>query len=155
MLKYSTDCPVFVPQLFNLKQVSDLRLPVFLFDKFVLLLYTWIMPETYQHYVMDEDTDARLCKDGQFRIFAQFGTFPECVRVYRQKGWALKQQDRFERNGRKTYVLSLPFPFTMNAAGHICGESSECSGESSECSLREWKAIRASVDRFKKSQQTP
>ena len=30
----------------------------------------------------------RYCQDGFWRDFAHFGTYPECVKEYRTRGWA-------------------------------------------------------------------
>lgn len=41
-----------------------------------------------------EHGDFVLCNDNLWRIFVHYGTFPECVRVYRVRGFA-------ERKARK------------------------------------------------------
>ena len=80
------------------------------------------MAKGYHHYVLDEDTDDRLCQDGLLRGFAMFGTMPGCVKVYRRKGWAVRMADQLTRGTRKFYVLSLPPGQVMDAAGKVCNE---------------------------------
>lgn len=73
----------------------------------------------YHHYVINEDTGARMCKDGKWRTFANFGTFQSNVKVYRKKGWAARRMDILNcRAGRTVaYVLSLPRGTAMDASG--------------------------------------
>ena len=37
----------------------------------------------------------RLCKDGKWREFACFGTYPECVKVFKCEGWAMKAAEKY------------------------------------------------------------
>lgn len=76
------------------------------------------------HYIIDKGTGSRLCKDGKWRAFANFGTYPECVKRYRQKGWALRRIAQI-RNG---FVLSLTGGWTMDASGNVWNEDSNVSG---------------------------
>jgi hypothetical protein len=77
------------------------------------------------HYVINRVTGARQCQDGKWREFAGFGTYPECVKVWRQKGWAVRRMQKLnwrtgddaERN--VATVLSLPADKVMDAAGNI------------------------------------
>lgn len=48
----------------------------------------------YEVRKKSEHGDYVLCKDNLWRIFVHYGTFPECVRVYRVRGFA-------ERKARK------------------------------------------------------
>jgi hypothetical protein len=36
----------------------------------------------------NEQGDYVLCKDNMWRIFVHYGTYPECARVYRVRGFA-------------------------------------------------------------------
>lgn len=65
-----------------------------------------------------ENNGKRLCKDGSFRDFACFGSFPECVKVYRSFGWAEKKQLEFFNKDVPVEILSMKNK-TMNAMGRI------------------------------------
>ena len=68
----------------------------------------------------DIDTGARLCEDAKFRTFACFGTYPECVKVYRQRGWALRRQkDLFNFRLIDTEVKEIKDGQVMDATGSI------------------------------------
>jgi len=74
------------------------------------------------HVVMRESDDARLCKDGKWRTFAQFGTFRSCVKTYKRKGNALRRMDILNRHWtHKTacYVQSVPKGHAMDACGKV------------------------------------
>lgn len=73
------------------------------------------------HYVINEDTGARMCQDGRWRDFANFGTFRSHVKVWRHQGWAVRKMDILNiRVGRTVaYVLSLPRSQVMDAGGHV------------------------------------
>lgn len=45
--------------------------------------------------VIHAQTHARLCQDGKLREFACFGTFPECVKIYRREGNAMNAADKY------------------------------------------------------------
>lgn len=77
-----------------------------------------------RYYIIDKATGARLCKDGKWRTFANFGTFKENVRVYRSKGWALRKI-KDQGNG---HLLSLADGWTMDAGGKVWDENSNVSG---------------------------
>lgn len=57
----------------------------------------------------------RLCQDGTWRWFANFGTYPECVKEYRVRGFALRMAKRV-----KGKVLEIPPDLVMDAAGNLC-----------------------------------
>ena len=67
--------------------------------------------------IVDENLAAVLCQDGKFRRFANFGTYPECIKVYRSLGWAKRKQDLFERWGREVVVTKLPNGHSVDAVG--------------------------------------
>ena len=69
--------------------------------------------------IRKEGTNARLCKDGEFRTFASFGTEPSCVKVYCKIGWALRKQTILDNKGIETHVLKLPITHSMDASGRI------------------------------------
>ena len=71
------------------------------------------------HVIVHENTGARLCKDSLFRTFACFGTFPECVKVWKSEAWARRRQDKLDRLGIETAVVTVPKDQTMDAAGNI------------------------------------
>jgi hypothetical protein len=62
---------------------------------------------------------ARLCKDGNFRNVAYFGTFPECVKFYRSEGWARRKHEELKRQGIHTVIKSLKEGDEMDATGNI------------------------------------
>jgi len=47
--------------------------------------------------VKQDGTGALLCNDGRFRLPAMYGTFPECVKFYRKKGWAEKLFQKYDK----------------------------------------------------------
>jgi hypothetical protein len=56
----------------------------------------------------------RLCQDNLLRKFANFGTFPECVKVYKSYGWAEKTADKI---GGKIVILDAES--YMDASGDV------------------------------------
>lgn len=56
----------------------------------------------------------RLCQDGYLREFANFGTFPECVKEYRKRGWAERKAK--EIGGQ---VVEIYRGQSMDASGNI------------------------------------
>lgn len=76
------------------------------------------------HYIIDKGTGSRLCKDGKWRAFANFGTFPECVKIYREKGWAMRRIAQIG-NG---FVLSLTAGWVMDASGKVWDKNSKVGG---------------------------
>ena len=71
------------------------------------------------HYVIHEDTGARYCKDGKWRLFAQFGTYSSCVQIWKKEGFALRKMRQLNRFATVAYVLSLPDHHYMDASGNI------------------------------------
>jgi hypothetical protein len=68
----------------------------------------------------NENTGARLCYDGKFRNFANFGTFPDCVKVFKSKGWALRKQEELMRfHNCPCEIVFLNGNRTMDASGMI------------------------------------
>ena len=53
-------------------------------------------------YLINND-GYRLCKDKRWRTFAMFGTYPSCVKIYRQKGSAINLAKKL-----KARVVELP-----------------------------------------------
>ena len=62
---------------------------------------------------------ARLCQDGMFRNFANFGTFSWNVKVYRKEGWALRRQTILDNRGCPVYIVRVPTGLFMDASGEI------------------------------------
>lgn len=56
----------------------------------------------------------RLCSDNRWRSFANFGTYPECVKEYRSLGWAKKKAKKIGGT-----VVELKEGETMDACGRI------------------------------------
>lgn len=56
----------------------------------------------------------RLCSDNRWREFANFGTYPECVKEYRSLGWAQKKAKKIGGT-----VVELKEGETMDACGQI------------------------------------
>jgi len=77
-----------------------------------------------RYYIIDKATGARLCKDGMWRSFANFGTFKENVKSYNRKGWALR---RIKAIGNG-HILSLDKGWAMDACGNVWDENSNVSG---------------------------
>jgi len=62
-----------------------------------------------------------MCQDGRWRNHANFGTYPENVKVWRSQGWAAKRMDILNSRAGCTvaYVLSLPIDQAMDASGRL------------------------------------
>ena len=58
---------------------------------------------------------ARLCRDRRWRQFANFGDYPECVMVYKNRGAAILRARRTEF----AEAVELAEDFQMDAAGCI------------------------------------
>jgi hypothetical protein len=56
----------------------------------------------------------RYCRDGKLRNFAMFGTYRECIKIYRTIGWAIKQAAEIDG-----CVVQLPKSHEMDASGEI------------------------------------
>lgn len=56
----------------------------------------------------------RLCRDHRWRLFAQFGTTPECVKQYKSLGWARRKARRI-----KGTVVRIPPGVIVEAAGTV------------------------------------
>lgn len=56
----------------------------------------------------------RLCNDGRFRQFANFGTFKECVKVYRSVSAATKKAKEVSGS-----AVSIPAGHTVDACGSV------------------------------------
>ena len=69
--------------------------------------------------LVHENTGYRYCQDGFFRGFANWGTFPECVKVYRRKGNAVAVQTRLLNKGCPVTVITLRPGDEMDASGRI------------------------------------
>jgi len=71
--------------------------------------------------IIHKGTGARLCKDNNFRTFACFGTYPECVKIYRKRGWAIRKQIRLFKVSsiRDTEIKEVEVGQQMDATGSI------------------------------------
>ncbi len=67
------------------------------------------------YYVINQETGARLCQDNSWRTFANFGTYPSCVKVWRMKIWA----ERSAVIRRHAVVFELPDGQFLDAGGAI------------------------------------
>lgn len=54
-------------------------------------------------YLIIDGEGRRLCQDKRFRSFANYGTFPECVKEYNAIGWAIRVARRL-----RCCVVKLP-----------------------------------------------
>ena len=64
----------------------------------------------------------RLCQDGNFRSFAQFGTFSNCVKQYRTiRGSSRKFNDLIARANDRDVIerITLYIGDTMDVAGNV------------------------------------
>lgn len=59
----------------------------------------------------------RMCQDGKWRDFANFGTYQENVKEYRSLGWA-KRAIR----GRNAAVVKVPEGMSVDASGKVLEE---------------------------------
>ena len=66
-------------------------------------------------HVIIDNRGRRLCQDGSFRCFANFGSFKECVKVYRHYGHAFNRARVFGH----LEVISLSEGESMNAGGMV------------------------------------
>lgn len=92
-------------------------------DKPSNLVYSMSM--TGRYVIMHEELGsdgigARLCKDGKFRNFANWGTYKECVKVYNTRGWALRKQTELDNRGVRVAVVLLHK--SMDACGRFIEE---------------------------------
>lgn len=55
----------------------------------------------------------RLCQDNKWRTFANFGTYPECVKEYKSLGHARRKAKRV-----KGEVVQIPEGVTVEAGGY-------------------------------------
>lgn len=72
-----------------------------------------------KYVILRCNDSARLCKDGNFRNFAYFGTFPECVKFYRSEGWAKRKHNELKDKGIPTIIKALNKGDEMDANGNI------------------------------------
>lgn len=67
----------------------------------------------------------RLCKDNCYREFANFGTFKECVRIFRYKNVALRKAKHqnvlleLRQKPATVKVAETPQGFLVNAVGEV------------------------------------
>jgi len=67
-------------------------------------------------------TGARLCHDKRWRKFANFGTYPECVREYRYEQAAINAGLRYRHPNNpneSAKAVALYTGDSMDAAGHV------------------------------------
>ena len=64
--------------------------------------------------IIDRESTARYCQDGKFRYFACFGTYPECVKVYKTLGHAFVAAKQW--NSR---VVDIPDNMRVEAGGTV------------------------------------
>lgn len=72
-------------------------------------------------FVVVDEARRRLCRDGQLRAFANFGTESSCVITYRTRGSANRRAQRRPA----LYVIEVPDGAEMDACGRISTESLE------------------------------
>jgi hypothetical protein len=71
--------------------------------------------------ILKDKNGKRLCKDWMFRDFASFGTYPECIKIYKRAGSAKRAIGRFRINaGIKAY--RVPEGALMDASGEVWKE---------------------------------
>src|SRR4051812_20452700 len=58
--------------------------------------------------------DYRLCQDNNWRSFANFGTYPECVKVYKSIYAARKKAKKL-----KGLVVKIPDGMSVDASGDV------------------------------------
>jgi hypothetical protein len=61
-----------------------------------------------------ENTYYRLCQDGKWRSFANFGTYPECVKEYKSLGFAKKRAKKV-----KGQVAVIREGLEVDASGNV------------------------------------
>lgn len=74
-------------------------------------------------YVIVNQNGMRLCKDDKWRGFANFGSFRECVKTYRQVWWAAHRVQHLTIRGNSCRVVTVPIGCSMDAIGKIVAES--------------------------------
>jgi len=62
----------------------------------------------------------RLCNDSKWRSFANFGSYPECVKEYRVPGWAHRKAAKVRGE-----VVFLPPNVTIDASGVVYGSAGQ------------------------------
>lgn len=74
-----------------------------------------------RYIIFDSKTGARLCKDGKLRTFANFGTYKECVKIYKLWGFASNAVRKLNRSydEKRFKVLGLSKGEVMDASGKI------------------------------------
>jgi len=65
-------------------------------------------------YLILNHDNLRLCQDNCWRSFANFGTYPECVKEYRSRVWARRRANR-----SKGIVIEIPEGVTIDASGSV------------------------------------
>lgn len=70
--------------------------------------------------ILIETSGNRYCKDGKFRSFASFGTFHECVKIYKCLGHAKRIAKRHNAN-----IIVIPKGMSIDASGLII-ETKNC-----------------------------
>lgn len=76
-------------------------------------------------YLIINAKNYRLCKDNKFREFACFGTYEECVKIYKQKKSAMNKIEafnRFRQEKDKVTLLTLQDGDSIDASGRIFQE---------------------------------
>ena len=69
-----------------------------------------------RYIVIRKCDQARLCKDGNFRTLAFFGTYPECVKIYKRRGWI---ERRIKKSAGDCEIASITDGQAMDARGFI------------------------------------
>jgi len=89
----------------------------------------WPRRQKNHHYVINENTGARLCQDGKWRNHANFGSTPSCVKKWNDKGWAIRKMNQLNQKSTCpiAYVLTLPENQYMDASGKVFTEEEKTS----------------------------
>lgn len=80
--------------------------------------------------VVCPETGRRLCQDNKWREFANFGTYPECVKLFKYPQAALKAGARYrikpaQPGDTLNIIVYLYDGDSMDASGRIYRESKE------------------------------
>jgi len=70
--------------------------------------------------VVQNSTHFRLCKDGKLREFANFGTYPECVKTFKHEGHARNAAEKHLKDDWEIRGISVGH--SMDAAGNVFDE---------------------------------
>lgn len=80
------------------------------------------MKDTNKYIIVDND-GRRMCKDKKFRDIACFGSYPECVKIYKQRKSAENIQNAFNQFNHNVKIVVMMGNQTMDASGNIFPEN--------------------------------